>query len=1822
MRIFVSAITALLLLVATVDSSAQVCPPTVDCNANGQADSCDISQGLSDDCNFNGIPDECDLNAVLNADCNMNGILDICEPVPPVQLIGGAATSNSTMNGNWMLVADPAEPPPADEPPPLPGEIHPPVVRIVEVFKRVGTRWLLDGYLVPNDPTDQDNLDGFAFSMAISGDTAVIGAPMGNGHTGKAYVFQRTENGWIEAQVLQAELPTFGALYGFSVDIMGSDIVIGAPQAPLGDDGDDDADPIGPTPGGYAEIWSQTGTGWERATRLAPTNPVTGGGEEIGTSVAFASDGWVFLGAPAAGGTSSGHVFGFRNFGGGWVLMETLQAFDSTQGHRFGTQIAVSGDTMVVGAERAPAGLNAGPVGAVYTFDRSAGGGDWIAGGRTVSSTPDTNGYADSLAMTGDLMVVGEPRADATRGFAHVYNRADDGSWTLMDSIRPVGTVSGNAIGSSVATDGEWIFYSAPEVIAFTEFREITPDCNANGFDDRCEINSGLESDCNGNMLIDSCETLSGAEEDCDANGIPDSCELASGAFDCNNNGILDSCDISGALSLDCNANGIPDDCEDDCNGNGIPDSCDLLAGAQDCNANGIIDSCDIASQIAADCDGNGTPDSCDLLSGAGDCNANGLIDSCEIATTSGDCDNDGQLDACQLVNQPALDCNNNFELDTCDLASGLSFDCDNNSVPDECQLFTGFSKDCNSNGIPDECESGEAVDTNPPTFVTTVADIIKSTEQGSCSAAASWIAAVAEDDCSPPPMVSSSHINGGTFPLGVTEVTLTATDDYGNSSTSTFTVTVLDNENPTISGLPLDFTVTNDPGQCGAEVNWTEPSFADNCSVSSTGSDISNGSILAVGTHTITYTGTDSAGLTVSDSFEVTVLDDELPEFLNPPANASVTTDPNQCGAIVSWDPVQVSDNCSIISSTSSHGSGSFFDKGETVVTMMIIDSSSNQRTHSFTVSVTDDQAPTLSGLSGDISMTSDQGMCGAVVTWTSPNTIDNCPNEMLTSNANSGDYFEVGTHTVTYTVMDTSGLSLSASFNVTITDNEAPQFLTTPMSQTLSTDPGSCTTTAQWDVPEQSDNCGIQSLESTAQSGDTFEVGTTPVTMTLKDIHGNETLHQFEITVIDEEAPEILGLPADIQISNDLNNCGAIVSWTEPDLSDNCAGASIQSDRISGEYFTLGSHTVTYTATDAHGSSVSSSFVITITDDQDPSFDTAPQNMVTTSEAGLCGAQVFWDVPLLSDNCSILSFVSTWQSGAVFPVGETTVSMVLTDVHLNISNHTFTVTVIDNEAPALLDMPSEMVVSTTEGQCSASVSWTPPTASDNCEVSELVCSHENGAVFDLGSTLVTYTTTDSASNSTQQSFLVTVVDDQAPQFLEAPGDMTLSSSAGLCSAVAAWTTPLVSDNCGETTLSVSQQSGTMFSVGSTFVTMFLSDNSGNSTQHSFTVTVIDSEAPILSGIPTDMTLSSDLGQCGATANWQLPVGTDNCGLGDLLGSHQPGQFFPLGTTTVSYSQADSNGNLATGSFLITVIDNEAPVITGADDVFIDAPDSVCSADVTIPMPQAFDNCNVASLTNDISGEGPITENFTYGLTLVTWTATDFDGNSTSVEQEINILVPLDDCNNNGTPDVCELEAGTAEDCDGNGVPDSCDLASGTGQDCNNSGVLDSCEVASGAAQDCDGNGSPDECDIDCNGNGSPDACDIDGGSSLDCNANGTPDECDLIAGTSVDSNGDDTPDECEVHFRRGDANEDGSVDIGDAIFMLYTLMLGGPDSGCKDATDANDSGTHDIADIIYILNYQFTGGAEPPAPGISECGVDATPNDGLGCNSYGGCP
>ncbi len=90
---------------------------------------------------------------------------------------------------------------------------------------------------------------------------------------------------------------------------------------------------------------------------------------------------------------------------------------------------------------------------------------------------------------------------------------------------------------------------------------------------------------------------------------------------------------------------------------------------------------------------------------------------------------------------------------------------------------------------------------------------------------------------------------------------------------------------------------------------------------------------------------------------------------------------------------------------------------------------------------------------------------------------------------------------------------------------------------------------------------------------------------------------------------------------------------------------------------------------------------------------------------------------------------------------------------------------------------------------------------------------------------------------------------------------------------------------------------------------------------------------------------------------------------------------------------------------------------------------------------------------------------------------------------------------------------------------------------------------------------------------------------------------------------------------FRRGDSNDDGAVDISDAISTLGVLFLGDGESTCMDASDSNDDGAVDISDVINSLAVLFVGQGRIPTPGMLYCGVDPTDDD-VGCRQYGGCP
>src|SRR5207248_2357844 len=120
----------------------------------------------------------------------------------------------------------------------------------------------------------------------------------------------------------------------------------------------------------------------------------------------------------------------------------------------------------------------------------------------------------------------------------------------------------------------------------------------------------------------------------------------------------------------------------------------------------------------------------------------------------------------------------------------------------------------------------------------------------------------------------------------------------------------------------------------------------------------------------------------------------------------------------------------------------------------------------------------------------------------------------------------FPVGTSTVTYTFSDTHGNSSTCTFHVTVTDNTPPAISGCPSDITVVTGPGrtSCDQTASWTAPTASDNCGGTVTVSTNHSpGSLFSKGTTTVTYTFTDSHGNSSTCSFKVIVVDNTVPVI---------------------------------------------------------------------------------------------------------------------------------------------------------------------------------------------------------------------------------------------------------------------------------------------------------------------------------------------------------------------------------------------------------------------------------------------------------------------------------------------------------------------------------------------------------------------------------------------------------------------------------------------------------------------------------------------------------------------------
>ncbi|MDN5204999.1 HYR domain-containing protein [Fulvivirgaceae bacterium BMA10] len=672
-------------------------------------------------------------------------------------------------------------------------------------------------------------------------------------------------------------------------------------------------------------------------------------------------------------------------------------------------------------------------------------------------------------------------------------------------------------------------------------------------------------------------------------------------------------------------------------------------------------------------------------------------------------------------------------------------------------------------------------------------------------------------------------------------------------------------------------------------------------------------GRVYDSGAKTVTFTG---VNLTDDDYFTLSqIMDGILPTITGCPTDITVPANLATCDATVNWTAPNATDNCTLDSFASSHNPGDVFPVGTTTVVYKAIDRIGNVSTCSFNVIVEENINPVISNCPANITIAADAGVCTKNVTWTAPMATDNCGVPTLTSTHNPGDNFPLGTTTVTYTATDAAGNTAVCSFDVTVEDNEDPVITGCPSNITISADAGVCTKNVTWTVPTATDNCGVPTLTSTHNPGDNFPLGTTTVTYTATDAAGNTALCSFDVTVEDNEDPVITGCPLNITISADAGVCTKNVTWTVPAVTDNCGVPTLTSTHNPGDNFPVGTTTVTYTARDGAGNTTLCSFDVIVEDNEDPVITGCLSDVTVPADNGVCSMALNWIVPTVSDNCSGVTMIGSHSPGNSFPIGTTTVTYTATDGAGNTANCSFNITVEDREDPVISNIPSNITIAANPGVCTKNVTWTAPTAADNCGAPTLISTHNSGDNFSLGTTTVTYTATDTYGNTSMGSFDITVEDTEGPVVSGCPGNMTVAPDAGTCSKVVTWAEPIVTDNCSGSTLTSSHSSGDTFAMGITTVTYTATDAKGNTSICSFDVIVEDNEAPVITNCPVDIS------QTGSVVNWNIPSASDNCSTPTLTSTHNPGDSFPTGTTVVTYTAEDASGNTNTCSFTIEIL-------------------------------------------------------------------------------------------------------------------------------------------------------------------------------------------------------------------------------------------------------------------------------------------------------------
>ena len=266
----------------------------------------------------------------------------------------------------------------------------------------------------------------------------------------------------------------------------------------------------------------------------------------------------------------------------------------------------------------------------------------------------------------------------------------------------------------------------------------------------------------------------------------------------------------------------------------------------------------------------------------------------------------------------------------------------------------------------------------------------------------------------------------------------------------------------------------------------------------------------------------------------------------------------------------------------------------------------------------------------------------------------------------------------------------------------------------------------------------------------------------------------------------------------------------------------------------------------------------------------------------------------------------------------------------------------------------------------------------------------HDAPDVFPLGSTLIAWTATDNHDNITTAYQRITVVDTTTPTIIS-PQDILAEAVDPTMNYIGLGELD-AADSVGIE--SVTNDKPITFPFGSTTVTWTVTDTSGNISQATQVVTLVDTIDPEIFA-PSDIvaeatSLSGTMVELGgATAH-------DVMGIASI--TEHPPRFFVLGETTVTWTATDTSGNSASATQTVTIVDTTSPIITAPDSITAEAT-SANSNIVALGNPVSSDLVDIPSISNNAPDVFPL------GETTVTWTALDESGNSASATQTVTIV-------------------------------------------------------------------------------------------------------------------------------------------------------------------------------------------------------------------------